>query len=138
MRFAAVSLSLFCVSFAVAGCEHQRTSDAGGNHSASENAIYLAMGRGLLGSSLDTMRMPDRRKALEAEYKALEYTQSGKTVTWSSDKGVASGTVAPGQPYRVGSQNCRQYSHNFVINGVPQNQRGSACRNDDGSWSPLT
>jgi len=96
------------------------------------------MGQGLLGPAFDSMSRDARRRALEAEYKSLEYTKTGETVAWQAGNGAASGTVVPGQPYRVGSQNCRQYSHSFSVDGVAQTIRGSACRNPDGSWVPLT
>lgn len=105
---------------------------------ATSRIILDTMGNGLMGQSAATLTSSDRKQALEAEYKALEYTDAGKTVEWASSKGVASGSVTPGQPYQVGSQNCRQYSHSFIINGLPQTVRGSACRNANGTWSPLT
>jgi len=104
---------------------------------ASEQIIFQAMGSGLLGQALTSLPPPDRRAAMEAEYRALEYANLGQKTTWQSRDGAQSGTVIPGQPYRVGTQNCRQYRHEFTINNTPQTARGSACRNDDGSWSPL-
>jgi surface antigen len=80
----------------------------------------------------------DRRIALEAEYRALEYTQSGQPATWKSDRSGRYGTVVAAQPYRVGSQDCRQYSHTVFFSGQSRNARGTACRNPDGSWTPLT
>ena len=47
------------------------------------------------------------------------------------------GTVRPAQPYRVGSQDCRQYTHVIQVNGGPREARGTACRNEDGSWMLL-
>jgi len=84
------------------------------------------------------MSRDERRRALEAEYKSLECTKASEVVVWRTGNGAAFGSVMPGQPYRVGSQNCRQYTHSFSVNGIPQTMRGSACRNPDGSWMPLT
>ena len=78
------------------------------------------------------------RPALEAEYRALEYTPSGRPVTWKGSQGNLYGEVTAAQPYRVGSQDCRQYTHTFSLNGPRQTVRGTACRNPDGSWTPLT
>lgn len=80
----------------------------------------------------------DKRKALEAEYRALEYTQSGQKVSWNGDSSGRSGDVVPAQPYRVGSQDCRQYTHTIVIDGATRTGRGTACRNTDGSWATLS
>lgn len=80
----------------------------------------------------------DRRLALEAEYQALEYTQAGEPVSWTGTDGGVKGQVIAYQPYRVGSQDCRQYQHVLQDGGSPQTFLGAACRNEDGSWSPLT
>ena len=99
------------------------------------NANLLApLDGGLAGkASGDTLARSDRLMALESEYKALEYTPPGDIVTWNGRS--AAGQVVPSQPYRVGSQDCRQYAHTLVLSGrAPQTVRGTACRNADGSW----
>lgn len=78
----------------------------------------------------------DRQRALEAEYRALEAAPGGQPVLWEG-QGV-SGSVVAAAPYQVGSQNCRQYSHTVVVKGQSTTARGAACRNSDGSWTPLT
>ncbi|WP_343313912.1 hypothetical protein AAIB41_01810 [Brucella sp. BE17] len=101
-----------------------------------ETSLLTSLGNGLLGNAATQLAASDRRKALEAEYRALEYSPNGKAVSWSS--GSNSGEVTAAQPYQVGSQNCRQYSHSYDIGGTSQTTRGTACRNADGSWTPLT
>ncbi|MBO6719164.1 MAG: hypothetical protein JJ913_14500 [Rhizobiaceae bacterium] len=111
-------------------------SFAGGNRPAS--AGLAAIGNGLIGGSVGTSLAPeDRRLALEAEYLALEHTPAGRPVSWKGTNGDATGEVVANQPYRVGSQDCRQYAHTLVTSGRSQTVRGSACRNEDGSWTPL-
>jgi len=80
---------------------------------------------------------PLGKSALQAEYQALEYSPAGKAVDWKNSSGSRSGEVVAAQPYQVGSQNCRQYTHTIRIDGTPQTSRGTACRNEDGSWTPL-
>ncbi len=99
--------------------------------------LLASLGNGLLGSSAGQLTAGDRKKALEAEYRALEYSPAGKAVSWSGS-GSTSGDVTAAQPYQVGSQNCRQYTHTFSIGDASQTSRGTACRNADGSWTPLT
>lgn len=99
--------------------------------------LLAPLGNGLLGSSANQLSAADRKNALESEYRALEYSPAGKAVSWSGS-GSSSGDVIAAQPYQVGSQNCRQYTHSFVIGGAPHSVRGTACRNADGSWTPLT
>lgn len=99
--------------------------------------IAEAMAGGLIGRSLGSdLERADSQRALEAEYRALEYTASGQPVAWQGS-GRLSGQVIAAPPYRVGSQNCRQYTHTVNKNGAERVARGTACRNDDGSWTPL-
>lgn len=101
--------------------------------------IISAMGGGLVSGSIGAgLKESEKRKALEAEYKALEYTASGQKVTWKSDRSAHYGEVVAAQPYRVGSQDCRQYTHTVFTGAAGATARGTACRNADGSWTPLT
>lgn len=114
----------------------------GGGDSGTSNGkvaarIINAMDGGLIGGTIGNgLSDGDRRKALEAEYRALEYGQGGQGVAWKG--GSRSGEVVAAQPYRVGSQDCRQYSQTVFTTGTPLVARGTACRNADGSWTPLT
>lgn len=102
-------------------------------------SIISAMGGGLVGGSIGNgLSDAEKRSALEAEYKALEYTTSGQKVTWKGDQASHYGEVVPAQPYRVGSQDCRQYTQTVFTGGAGLTARGTACRNADGSWTPLT
>lgn len=119
------------------------TSLTGGGVSATAPAtadsIITAMNGGLIGGSLGT-NIPnrDRRRALEAEYRALEYTPVGTPVAWRSEDGRITGRVVAAQPYRVGSQDCRQYSHTISAGTEERDARGTACRNPNGSWTLLS
>ncbi len=80
----------------------------------------------------------DMKIALDAEYRALEYGESGKTVTWENPANGDSGEVLAAQPYRVGSQDCRSYRHTVFATAGPISASGTACRNADGTWTPLS
>ncbi|KQU67008.1 hypothetical protein ASC75_10150 [Aminobacter sp. DSM 101952] len=133
---------------AVSGCTTSGLSSGGGivpalgGDSGASNGkvaarIINAMDGGLIGGTVGNgLSGSDRRKALEAEYRALEYGQGGQAVAWKGDG--RSGEVVAAQPYRVGSQDCRQYSQTVFTTGTPLVARGTACRNADGSWTPLT
>nr|WP_325099692.1 hypothetical protein [Aquamicrobium zhengzhouense] len=101
------------------------------------NAIVEAMAGGLVsrtpGVQLD---WSERRRALEAEYRALEYMGVGEPVIWGRS-GQSRGEVVAGSPYRVGSQDCRQYKHTVYSGALTRTSRGTACRNSDGSWTLL-
>ena len=98
--------------------------------------ILDALAGGLIGSTAEQLDRSERRSALEAEYRALEYMLPGQNVTWGAQNSN-SGTVVAGSPYRVGSQDCRQYIHTAVVGGQTTVGRGAACRNEDGSWTRL-
>jgi len=101
--------------------------------------ILDAMAGGLIGGPIGAdFTLNDRRAALEAEYKALEYTPSGQKVTWQGKTSGLHGEVTAGPPYQVGSQNCRQYSDLVYSGQATHTAKGTACRNPDGSWTPLT
>nr|WP_269932311.1 hypothetical protein [Aminobacter sp. HY435] len=111
--------------------------DAGASSGKVAARIIDSMEGGLVGGSVGNgLSDGDRRKALEAEYRALEYGQGGQAVAWKGEG--RSGEVVAAQPYRVGSQDCRQYSQTVFTTGTPLVARGTACRNADGSWTPLT
>ncbi|RWG81751.1 hypothetical protein EN836_20345 [Mesorhizobium sp. M1C.F.Ca.ET.193.01.1.1] len=102
-------------------------------------SIVAAMNGGLIGGSIGSgLSDAEKRKGLEAEYKALEYNTSGQKVTWKGDSSTHYGEVVAAQPYRVGSQDCRQYTHTVYTGTSGVTARGTACRNADGSWTPLT
>lgn len=104
---------------------------------ASSTNYIAALQGGVIGRLADLdIGSSDRQRALEAEYSALEAAPGGQPVTWAG-RGV-NGSVVAAAPYQVGSQNCRQYSHTVTIKSQAKTARGAACRNPDGSWTPLT
>ncbi|KSV85257.1 MULTISPECIES: hypothetical protein [unclassified Sinorhizobium] len=103
----------------------------------SSTTYIAALQGGVIGRLADLdIGTSDRQRALEAEYRALEAAPGGQPVTWNG-RGV-SGSVVAAAPYQVGSQNCRQYSHTVTVKTQAKTARGAACRNPDGSWTPLT
>jgi surface antigen len=131
------------LSAALAGCSTTGGASLSGPGSAAKTGpaapetIISAMGGGLIGGSLGSgLSAGDRELALQAEYRALEYTPAGKPVDWKGSRGA--GAVTASQPYRVGSQDCRQYIQTVTVGAQSQSARGTACRNPDGSWTPLT
>ena len=142
IRIGAILLAMLalsaCASTKVAGSGStvRAFADSGGQ-AAPAAAIVDAMAGGLIGGQIGAnLDHRERRKALEAESRALEYMLPGQPVGWG-DKGKRSGEVVAGSPYRVGSQDCRQYTHEVMIDGRSATARGAACRNPNGSWTPL-
>jgi len=104
------------------------------------SAYYIQALKGGLVSRISGVKLAssDRARALETEYKVLESAPSGQSVAWQGS-GSLKGEVMAAVPYQVGSQNCRQYTHSLVLKdgGEPLVARGAACRNANGSWTPL-
>lgn len=136
------SLAALCVSlFVLSACSSITAGKNAGNYipdfTSQRNSLASELGNGLVGQNMAQLSSSGREKALEAEYQALEYSQNRVPVNWQSSSDAASGAVIAATPYQVGSQNCRQYTHNYSIRGVPQAAKGTACRNPNGSWSLL-
>ena len=130
-------VALACMG--LAGCTTTSLTGASATRPATADSIISAMQGGLIGGNLGTnLGSRDRRRALEAEYRALEYAAAGTPVTWRSEDGRVTGRVVAAQPYRVGSQDCRQYSHAVAVGAEETDARGTACRSPNGSWTPLT
>ncbi|MEC9367717.1 MAG: RT0821/Lpp0805 family surface protein [Pseudomonadota bacterium] len=93
---------------------------------------------GVVGHSIGkSMDEADRRAAMEAEFRALEYGQPGAPTRWRNPQTGHYGDVIVQQPYVVDSRHCRDYTHTIYIDGRPETVRGRACRNPDGTWSNL-
>ena len=110
----------------------------GGGSGRTAATVLGALAGGIIGREIGTgLDRRNQQYAVNAEYNALENGSPGKPVQWQGDNGVY-GEVVPQQTYQVGSQNCRRYTHTVYIDGQPQQARGTACRNPDGSWSLLS
>jgi surface antigen len=88
-----------------------------------------------IGAALDD---EDKKRAYEAEMNALERGPSGAPVGWRNPDSGRYGSVVPGPPYIQEGRNCRAYTETIYIDGQPQTARGTACRNPDGTWTPLS
>ena len=93
---------------------------------------------GILGNGIGTgLDERDRQRAYDAELKALEQGEPGEPVGWRGSAGRY-GTVVPGASYETRGTRCRDYSHTIVVARNPQTARATACRNPDGTWSPVS
>lgn len=88
-----------------------------------------------IGAALDD---EDKRRAYAAQMQALETGPSGAPVAWRNPESGRYGNVVPGPAYQVNGESCRQYTHTVYIDGSPQTDRGTACRNPDGTWTTLS
>lgn len=87
-----------------------------------------------IGAHLDEQ---NRRRAMEAEYRALQYGPPDTPVVWRDGRSNVYGEVVPGRPYQRGRYDCRDYTHTIYVDGRPQVARGYACLREDGTWGPV-
>ena len=93
---------------------------------------------GMIGNRIGAaMDDEDKRRAYAAQVQALESGPSGAPVAWRNPDSGRYGSVVPGTAYQANGMNCRPYTHTIYIDGRPQTTRGTACRNPDGTWSPV-
>lgn len=152
MKNSRIALFVFVAGMGVAGCGSQNASkqDIGtfagsvaggliGNELGGDFASTAlgALVGGLIGNQIGaSMDEADRRRALEAEYRALQFGRPGQRFIWRNDATGDFGEVVAG-PYTDG-RSCRTYTHTIHIGGRPQTARGTACRRDDGTWKVVS
>jgi surface antigen len=111
----------------------------GGTGKTAAGAAIGAVAGGILGGAIgQSLDEQDRQRAYEAEMQALEYGDPGAPVGWRSARTGYYGTVVPGPAYDSRGMRCREYTHTIYIGGRPETARGTACRNPDGSWTPIS
>ena len=91
---------LALVPFLVVGC----TSIDPGNTQDPRSALAGGMLAGPLGAGLDKQSL---RRAVNAEYQALENGTAGAPVTWQAGD-ARTGSVTPGPRYQIGERFCRR------------------------------
>ncbi len=122
-------------ALALAGCT---TTGGGATATAkADSALFItALQGGIVSRTGVKLSRSETQRALEAEYRALEAAPGGQPVTWAG--GETRGEVIAAAPYQVGKQNCRQFTHKVVSGNRVLEARGAACRNANGTWTPLT
>lgn len=80
----------------------------------------------------------DKRRASVAELQALETGPSGAPVAWRNPETGRYGNVVPGPVYQENGVACREYTHTVYLDGSPQTEHGTACRQPDGTWASMS
>ncbi|MEC9342471.1 MAG: hypothetical protein VYD64_01370 [Pseudomonadota bacterium] len=127
---AGINILAFAAIVSLAGCQTLSSARVTQLSVPLKNSLVAGeLGRGLDGRALAI--------AANTEYRALETGRAGAAVEWRvSDR--LHGKVTPQQPYTVGTTNCRRYTHAISFNGAPRVATATACRGEDGVWTPLT
>jgi surface antigen len=88
-----------------------------------------------IGAAMDD---EDRERAYAAQMSALNEGTPGTAISWRNPDSGRYGTVVPGPYYEAQGRRCRSYTHTIYIDGRPETARGTACRNPDNTWTPLS
>jgi surface antigen len=83
----------------------------------------------------DALSDEDRQRDYAAQIQALEAGPSGAAVAWSNPDSGRYGNVVPGPAYVTNGVTCRQYTDTRYIDGNAQTERGTSCRNAEGTWT---
>jgi surface antigen len=80
----------------------------------------------------------DRVLAREAEFDAWERGPPRRPVRWRNPDNGHYGEIIAEDDYERGGARCRNFVHRVWIEGRPQQMRGTACRNPDGTWTQVS
>ncbi|MBD8874876.1 RT0821/Lpp0805 family surface protein [Roseibium polysiphoniae] len=85
-----------------------------------------------------SLERSDYKAVAEAQKRALRARANGVAVSWQNEETGRSGQVRPGPVYQVNDTSCREFTHEMILNGAALTSRGTACRQEDGSWKTLS
>lgn len=106
-----------------------------GKGKALATAVGIVAG-GIIGSNIGRdLDEADRRAALDAEYRALEYDEESN---WRNEESGHYGSIRPRRSYEEAGRTCREYEHRVYIDDEPEILVGTACRQPDGSWKAIS
>lgn len=135
MKRTHVSVFVGLVGLALAGCQSSQSAQI---ETAGVAAYAPGAGRvdgGLAGGELGRgLKADDRRTALEAEFRTLEYGRTGMPIVWRGRSG-GRGEVVAGPLYQVNDYDCRDYAHTITTRkDETETARATACRRPGGEW----
>lgn len=129
--FMALAVAVIVLSSCAGGSVDRAKSSIG---FGTPKAASSTVSGGLVSQTGVELSRSELASAIAAEQRALESGQAGQPINWQGSEPGRGGAVIAAQPYRVGSQDCRPYSHVVNVGGPARSVRGTACRNPDGSW----
>ena len=83
----------------------------------------------------NALSVEDQQHASAAQIQALETSPSGAAISWSNPETGRYGNIVPGPAYVTNGVTCRQYTDTRYIDGNTLTERGTGCRNPDGTWT---
>jgi surface antigen len=83
----------------------------------------------------NALSVEDQQHASAAQIQALETSPSGAAISWSNPETGRYGNIVPGPAYVTNGVTCRPYTDTRYIDGNTLTERGTGCRNPDGTWT---
>jgi len=145
------AIGLIAISTGLAGC-----ANSGMGPKQTGGTVLGAIGGGLLGSQIgggsgqliatgvgtllgaaigssvgQSLDRADQAYLGRASHQAFD---TGTTQRWENPESGNYGVVNPGPGYQSNSGYCREYEQTIYVDGQPQQAKGTACRQPDGSW----
>ena len=90
----------------------------------------------LIGQQIgETLDHADKQYMQQTAQTTLEKARTNETSQWVNPDSGHSGTITPTRTFEgEQGQPCREYTQTVMIGGEPQEARGTACRQSDGTW----
>ena len=89
-----------------------------------------------IGAALDCK---DQQYHYDTTQNALETRKTGQAVTWNNPDSGHSGSVTPTKTYSsADGMPCRDFTQTIYVGGKYEEVQGSACRQPDGTWKPVS
>ena len=91
---------------------------------------------GLLGNHIgQSLSCQEQQRHGATAQNALEYERTGTTASWNNPDSGNAGTITPTRTYqRSDGQYCREFTQTISVEGDLEEARGTACRQEDGTW----
>lgn len=95
---------------------------------------------GFLGNKVaKSMTCQDQAYHYDTTQNALENQQTGQASTWTNPDTGHSGKVTPTKTYTAADGTpCREFSQTIYVDGKYEEVEGTACRQADGTWKPVS
>lgn len=111
--------------------------------SGTGNAVAIGAGvvaGGFLGNRIGkSLSCQDQEKHYATTQNALETQKTGQTSTWTNPDSGHSGEITPTRTYTsADGMPCRDFTQTIYVDGKYEQIDGTACRQPDGTWKPVS
>lgn len=95
---------------------------------------------GFLGNRIGKeLSCKDQQYHYDTTQNALETQKTGQSSSWTNPDTGHSGEVTPTRTYTAADGSpCRDFEQTIFVDGEYENVQGTACRQPDGTWKPVS